>query len=81
MSRKKDKIFIDSEIGFCDDADMATNNLLRCKMEYLKVKGVPLIVKTEKERANAFNVARDIKIEIQTRSCVGRNGFEIHRIK
>lgn len=50
-------------------------------MEYLKIKGVPLLVKTEKERANAFNVARDIGIEIATRRRIGSKGFEIHRTK
>ena len=60
---------------------MANNNLLKCKMEYLKIKGVPLLVKTEKERANAFNVAREIGIEIATRRRIGSKGFEIHRTK
>ena len=60
---------------------MARHNVLRRKMAYLKIKGVPLIVPTAKERAHAFNVARDIGIEIQTRSLIGVAGFEIHRIK
>ena len=50
-------------------------------MEHLKIKGVPLIVKTPVERINAFNIAAGMGIEIQTRARIGAAGFEVHRTK
>lgn len=60
---------------------MATTNLLRTKMEYLKVNGVPIIVQTPKERADAFNVARDLNIQIETKARKVVKGFIVRRIK
>jgi hypothetical protein len=60
---------------------MAKTNLLRTKMEYLKVNGVPIIVQTSKERADAFNVARDLRIEIETKARKVVKGFTIRRTK
>ena len=60
---------------------MASKTPLRLRMETLKVKGVPLLVKSPIERINAFNIANGFGWEIQTRKRIGTNGYEIHRLK
>jgi hydroxymethylpyrimidine pyrophosphatase-like HAD family hydrolase len=56
-------------------------NPLRAKMKHLKINGVPVLVASAKERADAHNVARDLGMTIKTEKRVVVNGFEIHRVK
>jgi hypothetical protein len=60
---------------------MAIKTPLRLKMESLKIKGIPLFVKSHTERINAHNIALSMGIEIATGKRENGNGYEIRRVK
>lgn len=65
---------------------MRKTNPLKTRMENLKVKDGFILVNTEAERLNAHNLAKQIRVTkpnyaIETRACIGRHGFEIHRTR
>ena len=60
---------------------MSKSNTLKTRMETMKVGGVPLIVKTPRERADAFNIAGRLNFGILTRKRIGVTGYEIYRTK
>ena len=60
---------------------MRPKSKLRLEMEYLKVNGNPVFCKTQMQRTDAFNIARTLNIEIATRRRLGKEGFEIFRMK
>lgn len=47
----------------------------------MKVRGIPLLVKTPRERAETFNIASRFNWSILTRKRIGAAGYEIHRTK
>ena len=56
-------------------------NPLKDKITWLLVGGAPVVVKTPAERLNAHNIARELGYTIETRRCIGKKCFEIHRTK
>jgi hypothetical protein len=60
---------------------MRKENPLIEKLSLMKVKGIPVIIQTNKEREQAFNAARKLEIEISTRRRIGLPGFEVYRVK
>jgi hypothetical protein len=60
---------------------MRPKSKLRLEMETLKTNGIPVFCKTQMQRTDAFNIARVLGIEIATRRRMGKDGFEIFRMK
>jgi hypothetical protein len=60
---------------------MSKINNLKTRMETMKVGGIPLLVKTPRERSDAFNIAGRFNWSILTRKRIGAVGYEIHRTK
>ena len=59
---------------------MRIKNPLRVKMESLKVRGNPVLIKTAKERLDAHYWKKVLGIKIKTKTVINGNGWEIHRV-
>jgi hypothetical protein len=77
--KKKNNFFVDAPLWLWHSR-VVKNNPLKEKIRLLRVKGVPVIVKTHLDRLNCHNYARQFNVEIKTiRRLSG--GIEIHRVK